>query len=54
MKDKNGHEIKKDDIIDIAGLQTKVKGFSIVAGQPMVCTEYGDFNPSLVEIIIDK
>ena len=54
MKDKNGNIIKKDDVINISGLQTKVNGFSVVAGQPMICTDYGNFAPDIVEIIITE
>jgi hypothetical protein len=51
MKDKFSKEIKKGDIINITGLITSVIDFVNVAGQEMVSTDYGDFNPSLVEVI---
>ena len=54
MKDLKGNEIKIGDTIDIVGLQTEVEGFVNFAGQPMVKTKYGDFNPTLVKIIASK
>lgn len=43
------NELKIGDRIRVGQLETKVKGFSEVAGQQLVATDYGDFNPDLVE-----
>ncbi len=51
IKDKKGQVINEGDRINITGLETIVTGFSIVAGQDMVDTKYGSFNPDLVELI---
>ena len=50
MKDKNGIEISIGDTISISGLETKVIKFSVVAGQSMIDTEYGSFNPEIIEV----
>jgi hypothetical protein len=49
--DKNGKTIQIGNTINVAGLETMVLGFSDVAGTAMVSTEYGDFNPSIIEVV---
>ena len=54
MKDKNGNELFIGDWVDVSGLKVRIDALTEVAGQPMISTLYGDFNPSIVEKITKK
>lgn len=51
-------EIKIGDIITFkeygGRLNFKVKGFIVILGQKMVCTDYGDINIDLIKRVDDE
>lgn len=53
MRDKNGCELKFGDLVRIDKVETRIRAFTVVCGQEMLSTIYGDFSPTIVEKITD-